>query len=83
MLKNTCSECNIKVKNADKALFCEMCEEWKHLKCDDVKDDTYIALNKDEINDRGLHWFCSNCNEKAIKGIKMVITPEKRTILLH
>ena len=83
MVNNKCSECNINVKKSDKSIHCAMCEEWKHLKCDNVKEETYIALNTSEINDDRLHWFCSNCNEKAIKGIKMVIILEKRTIALE
>ena len=78
MGRNTCPECSIEVKNSDKAVYCEMCEIWKHLKCDVVKEETYVALNKDEAVDPRLHWFCSDCNEKAVKGIKLVLCLEKR-----
>ena len=32
------------------------------------KGGDYVALNKDEAVDPRLHWFCSDCNEKAVKG---------------
>ena len=87
MSKHKCSVCNIAVKAKDKSLFCEMCEVWKHIKCDDVKEDTYIMMNQwlndEDTNDQRLHWFCADCNEKAIKGIKMVICLEKRTAELE
>ena len=81
MSKSKCGECNVTIKNADKAMFCELCEVWKHTKCDKVRDDTYIMLNDTKVNDKRVHWFCNDCNEKAIKGtgIKLVLCLEKRT----
>ena len=60
-------------------MYCELCESWKHTKCDKVKDDTYIALNDQKINDPRIHWFCKDCNEKAVKGIKLVLCLSKKT----
>jgi Tfp pilus assembly protein PilO len=59
-------------------MFCELCEEWKHIKCDNVKEDTYVAMNKEEVNDARIHWFCLDCNEKATKGIKLVLCLKKK-----
>lgn len=61
---------------------CELCEEWKHAKCDKVSDELYKALG-DNTEETRLHWFCKDCNSKAVKGIKLVICVEKRTTELE
>ena len=59
-------------------MLCELCEEWKHIKCDNLKVETYQALNDDKVNDQRVHYFCSDCNEKAAKAIKLMMCTKKR-----
>ena len=75
---SNCSVRNLKVKNLDSAMHCELCEEWRHIKCDDVKIETYQALKDDKINDQRVHYFCSGCNDKAAKAIKLMMCTKKR-----
>ena len=78
MTKSKCGIREEQVKGKEKALFCELCEQWRHTSCDKVEEETYAALN--EGNDKRLYWFCADCNLKAMKGIKVVICLEKRTM---
>ena len=53
---NTCAICDKIVKNRDKALQCDNCEKWSHIKCSNIDNVTYQELAKSDEN-----WFCQNC----------------------
>ena len=78
MTKHIWSICEQAVTLKQQGMFCELCEEWKHNKCDKVNNDIYKVLG-DNPKETRCHWFCSECNDKAVKGIKLVLCVEKRT----
>ena len=82
MAKHICSVCEQAVTPKQKAMFCELCEEWKHNQCDDVNNEIYKALG-DIPKETRCHWFCSECNDKAVKGIKLVLCVEKRITIIE
>ena len=64
-------DCTIKSKitKSTKALQCEVCENWFHIKCAKVADNLYEALKE---GDNGMHWFCSFCNVGSSKLLKII-----------
>jgi len=55
----SCDICNKEVKDKQKAILCDNCLSWVHLKCNKLNDTDYKYLNKS--NDP---WFCYSCNCK-------------------
>lgn len=50
-----CSVCKFRVLKNHKAIFCNICHLWTHLKCTPLSLSEYkISLSKDD-------WFCPNC----------------------
>ena len=76
--QSKCSICELSVTKKQKGMICELCEEWKHAECDKVSAEVYKLVG-DNAEETRLHWFCSECNVKAVKGIKLVLCVEKRT----
>ena len=50
----------------DKVIQCEVCAQWFHTKCEEVPDESYKVLVKDD----GVNWYCRGCD----KGIAKVLT---------
>ena len=50
-----CHKCQ-KVTDKDYGVQCEICEEWFHLKCVNMKEEAYKYLSIEN-----LHWFCDSC----------------------
>ena len=51
-----CGNCN---KNVDKkAVFCDHCGKWIHLKCNNISNSEYRVL-VEELDDK--QWFCLKC----------------------
>jgi hypothetical protein len=44
------------VTNKHKAIFCDGCTEWIHLKCTALNNEDYIRLSADSSN-----WYCPVC----------------------
>ena len=54
--KYPCSVCHFNVHNNHKAIFCDICHLWTHLKCTSFSLNDYTNLaNSTEP------WFCSSC----------------------
>ena len=51
-----CSICSKSVKSNQKALLCDNCCKWTHLKCTSLTVTDYIALSNDPSS-----WFCVRC----------------------
>jgi hypothetical protein len=57
--------CKKEVKEGEKAMMCEGCGIWFHLKCIGMSNEMYKAIGEeegDEESETGLHWFCEGCN---------------------
>jgi hypothetical protein len=70
-VKNQCPVCKKTVGRNDKGLLCEYCSKWHHCECEKILNDEYDFIVK---RGRQLHWFCSNCNVKALDVIQIVST---------
>ena len=55
-VKNPCSVCKFSVHNNHKAIFCNICHLWSHLKCTPFSCDEYLALSNSTEP-----WFCTSC----------------------
>lgn len=64
-----CGKCNRIVREDAKAVCCEYCAFWFHVKCEGISDEVYKFLNGggDQV-----HWFCKGCNNKALDVMKLV-----------
>ena len=55
-IKFPCGVCSKSVANNHRALCCDSCDKWVHMKCNFLNKKTYQKLQKDESP-----WFCINC----------------------
>ena len=64
-------DCSLKSKivKSTKALQCEVCENWYHIKCAKVSDALYEHLKADN---QGVHWFCIHCNVGSSKLLQVI-----------
>jgi hypothetical protein len=61
MMSFPCGTCGKAVKNNQKAVCCDLCNLWVHLKCNNLDNKTYfILMNSTET------WFCSKCTNEII-----------------
>ena len=74
--KNTCFECEGNVNNSDKALMCNICEQWYHAKCQRVTNAEYEFLS-DKPNE-SIQWYCKSCRGASLKLFKIVTVMHKR-----
>ena len=66
--KNSCPACKKAVKRADKALECEICNNWVHIKCENLNEAEYAFLGEH----KSLHWYCNGCNTHFAKLLSVV-----------
>ena len=58
MKKDKCSVCNKTVSINHKAVYCDICKTWVHIKCNYIDNKTYQYLqNSDD------EWYCLSCNK--------------------
>ena len=58
MKKDKCAVCNKTVSIKHKAVCCDICNQWIHIKCNFIDNKTYQNLQ--DSNDE---WYCLNCNK--------------------
>ena len=56
-----CGICTKKVSQRNKAIQCDLCNYWNHIKCDDIDDKTYEALKKSTKSEI---YYCKVCREE-------------------
>ncbi len=61
--KFPCTICNKNITKAQKALLCNGCDEWTHIKCNGTSEKSYeyFSLNVDP----NVNWFCLVCTVKS------------------
>ena len=67
--------CKKEVKEGEKAMMCEGCDIWFHLKCIGMSNEMYKAIGEeeeDEEKETGLHWFCEGCNVGVRRMIERI-----------
>ena len=65
--KEICKACNKFIHKRQKAISCDGCERWTHLKCSDMLASTYK-----ENDNKDFPWVCNTCR-KAETEIKEII----------
>ena len=76
--ESLCGDCQKTVKN-DKALLCEVCENWFHNRCSKVSDESYEFLQSSKSKDVcAFHWYCNKCNKSVKKILNSIIDIEAR-----
>src|SRR3989442_696450 len=66
-----CLDCNEEVKAGDKALECDICKNWTHIKCGKVSASMYGELKKaaSSMTCQGIKFLCAKC-EKVFVTMK-------------
>jgi hypothetical protein len=67
---SSCAGCQNAVKDSDKAVNCETCENWYHIQCQNISLDMYKIMIKEES--KILHWFCSKCESDTLSVGKVI-----------
>ena len=58
-----------KVGVRHKAVFCDYCCQWNHIKCDGIDNKTYNSLKKSDDDDE--KYFCKLCKESIFPFQKL------------
>ena len=62
-----CGSCHQPVRNRDRAIFCEECNQWHHIHCIGISPSSYNSLIK-----QSAFWLCDHC------GIPNITTSPSR-----
>ena len=60
-VKYPCLVCKKAVANNHKAVHCDMCSKWVHIKCNKINSTTYQNLQEDNSD-----WYCVECLKKIL-----------------
>jgi hypothetical protein len=63
-----CKKCGEIGKHGEKWIECEMCVGWFHIRCQELTATLVNWIEKGR--DKGMHWFCTGCNEGAVRALK-------------
>ena len=58
--KNPCGICHKNVSDYQNSIYCNNCNHWVHIKCNDISVSEYVEL-QNEPDD--IPWFCLKCTE--------------------
>ena len=59
-----CIKCEKPVLNHHKAIFCDCCKKWIHLKCSGMSMFQYLQLSSQNYD-----WYCSNCFQSPFSTV--------------
>ena len=71
-----CRECNVKLRESDRALQCDFCENMYCYKCTRVSAKSYDALCKSNMEE-GITWFCLHCRI-SFNGVSKITSKVSR-----
>lgn len=74
---SNCGDCEKEVCETDKALECEVCENWYHIKCQKFPESIYDFMVKEEEGNQ-LLWNCKHCQKGSIKLHKRLLKLEEK-----
>ena len=57
-IKSPCKICNNPVAKNHKAVQCDKCQLWVHMKCNKINIQTYNMLKEDKTV-----WYCISCSK--------------------
>ena len=61
-IKFPCGECSRAVRNSQKSIACDLCNNWYHSECVTMGDQVFDCYAEDE----NLEWICSQCALKDV-----------------
>ncbi|KAK3883894.1 hypothetical protein Pcinc_011797 [Petrolisthes cinctipes] len=64
-----CGTCSVVVGANNKALSCEICDKWYHIKCESIPESVYNFMVHDKAG-KQLIWHCSYCQRGCVKVYK-------------
>ena len=64
-----CGKCNEIVNDESKAVCCDCCSLWFHVKCEGITDTIYRCLN---VGGDHVHWYCRSWNNKALDIMELI-----------
>src|SRR5277367_3273064 len=60
----SCPVCSVVVDEGNKAISCDMCQEWYHITCVGISVQLYSGIQKYEGIRKGeLLWYCEKCSK--------------------
>ena len=69
-----CGQCKKLVKEEDSAMKCEICEQWYHIKCQNITKAEYNHIQGGGASKKRamtkLHWYCSTCDKVSVNFMK-------------
>ena len=57
-VKNPCGICNKQVRKNHRAIHCDICDKWIHIKCNYLD-----KLTLEKVHNESIPWYCLNCNK--------------------
>ena len=63
-----CSICTAKVGQRQNAIFCDKCENWVHIGCNNLDKNTYSHLKNSNDSE---HWYCIKCMAEIIPFVNV------------
>ena len=76
-----CGVCGKKVGERMRAVKCDICQYWNHIKCDNIDPSYYEILKKPENSKR--HHFCKICKEEMFPFQNIVNEQFEASISKH
>ena len=67
---DSCPFCEIINKACDKAVCCDLCNKWIHIKCNDLND-----LGYENLKLRNESWYCKECIHKIVPFCRRKVNP--------
>ena len=65
-VKFPCKICKKPVAQNHKAVSCDACDNWVHIKCNKIKTQTYNILRKEKVS-----WSCIGCSKDVFPFSKL------------
>ena len=69
---DTCLFCEKIIKTCDKAICCDLCSKWIHIKCYNLNDLDYEYLKSNDET-----WYCKTCIHEILPFCNKKINPNK------
>ena len=70
-----CGCCNKTITATQKALLCDGCSFWHHIKCEKISEEIYV-FPSDHQEKQSINWFCRKCTVTHIRLYKTVVKIE-------
>ena len=61
---DNCGICKIACQADEKALECDGCSIWFHIKCHKLDEKIYDFYSDNMVSEHGFPWFCNQCSDK-------------------